>query len=172
MPQYGDPEYWDERYKKTPEPYDWLQDFDSLRQILETLIDRKNKILHIGCGNSLLSEEMYDNGFKHIENIDISQVCIDQMTERNQERPEMTWKTMDVKQLQYQDETFDVVLDKSKVGYKSGTMDALLCGDDATLNVAIMMKEVQRVLKTGGIYLMISYGNPEFRSRYLVTRCD
>jgi EEF1A lysine methyltransferase 4 len=68
---------------------------------------------------------------------------------------------MDVRDLQYDDESFDVIIDKS-------TMDALLCGDQSFLNVAIMTKEVQRVLKTGGVYVVISYGQPENRIAHLV----
>ena len=63
---------------------------------------------------------------------------------------------MDVRDLKYSDKFFDIAVDKS-------TIDALLCGDNSFLNVAIMTKEVQRVLKTGGIYMVISYGAPENR---------
>jgi len=68
----------------------------------------------------------------------------------------MTWEVMDVRDLKYPDEFFDVILDKS-------TIDAMLCGTCAYLNVAVMMKECQRVLKTGGYYIAISYGTPENR---------
>ena len=61
---------------------------------------------------------------------------------------------MDVTDLKYEDETFDMAIDKS-------TIDALLCGDSAFLQVATMCKEVQRVLKPKGVYLVISYGKPE-----------
>ena len=70
-------------------------------------------------------------------------------------------EVMDVRDLKYEDETFDLAIDKS-------TIDALLCGDHSFLNVAIMIKEIQRVLKTGGIYLIISYGQPENRIMHLV----
>lgn len=63
---------------------------------------------------------------------------------------------MDVRELQYQDETFDLAVDKS-------TIDALLCGESSFVNVAKMIKEVQRVLKVGGVYMVISYGQPENR---------
>ena len=63
---------------------------------------------------------------------------------------------MDVRDIKYQDKYFDIAIDKS-------TIDALLCGDNSFLNVAIMTKEVQRVLKNGGIYMVISYGAPENR---------
>ena len=93
------------------------------------------KILNLGCGNSVLAEEMYDEGYHGIWNMDISNVCIQQMTERNKKlRPKLHWKVMDVRDLRYSKEMFDLIIDKS-------TIDALLCGNFAYLNVAIMLKE-------------------------------
>jgi hypothetical protein len=46
----------------------------------------------------------------------------------------MKWDVMDCRDLKYKDEYFDLIIDKS-------TIDALLCGDKAYLNVAIMMNE-------------------------------
>ena len=115
------------------------------------------KSLNLGCGNSIMCEDMYDDGYKEIYNMDISQICIEQMISRNEKRrPEMKWETMDCRDLHYSDEFFDMVIDKS-------TIDALLCGNYAYLNVAIMLKECQRVLKTGGYYVAISYGVPQNR---------
>lgn len=68
---------------------------------------------------------------------------------------------MDVRDLKYENNFFDLVIDKS-------TIDALLCGENSFLNVAIMIKEVQRVLKVGGVYMIISYGQPENRIFHLV----
>jgi len=60
---------------------------------------------------------------------------------------------MDCMDLKYEKETFDLILDKS-------TIDALLCGDEAYLNTARMLKECQKVLKAGGVYMAVSYGEP------------
>ena len=60
----------------------------------------------------------------------------------------------------YKDETFDLIIDKS-------TIDALLCGDHSFMIVAKMLKEISRVLKTGGYYVIISYGKPESRIIHL-----
>lgn len=79
------------------------------------------------------------------------------MKNRNLARPTMTWDVMNVTEMAFNDETFDIAIDKS-------TIDALLCGDNAFLNVAKMTKEVQRVLKPNGIYFVISYGRPENRT--------
>ena len=54
----------------------------------------------VGCGNSRLSEDMYDVGYHNITNIDISDTVIRQMTERNgKKREEMTFEKMDVTQV-------------------------------------------------------------------------
>ena len=98
-----------------------------------------------------MSEHMYDEGYTDIINIDISQSCIENMKSRNeQKRPQMKWDVMDVCDMsQFEDETFDIVIDKS-------TIDSILCTRQGNLNVAIMLKECQRVLKTGGSYVAIS----------------
>ena len=69
----------------------------------------------------------------------------------------MKYEVMDCCDMKYPDNFFDVAIDKS-------TIDAILCGDNAYLNTAVMLKEGQRVLKEGGYYIAISYGKPETRS--------
>ena len=156
MPNYGDPTYWDKRYKEQDGTFDWLEDWNSLKELISDLLEKDAKILILGCGNAEFSEHMYEAGFHDMHNIDISPVVIDQMKERNKDKESMTWDVMDVRELTYKDWEFDIAIDKS-------TIDALLWGDDAFLNVAKMCKEVQRVLKPGGIYFVISYGRPENR---------
>ena len=159
MPNYGDFDYWEKRYKSQPDTmFDWLEDYDSIKDILyEVAPDKDAKILVLGCGNAEFSEQMYEDGYKNITNNDISVEVINQMKERNAERPEMTYDVMDVTEMTYPDETFDLAIDKS-------TLDALLCGDGAFLMMAKLVNETQRVLKTGGYYVAISYGKPENRS--------
>ena len=66
---------------------------------------------------------------------------------------------MDVLNLKYPDNFFDVVIDKS-------TIDVLFCGENASINVAKMMREVQRVLKVKGLDLVVSFGVPEVRIKH------
>ena len=70
------------------------------------------------------------------------------MKNRNIKRPEMTFQVMDVRNLKFDNSTIDLAVDKS-------TIDALLCGDYAFLNVAKMLKEVIRVLK--GIFIFFHF---------------
>ena len=64
---------------------------------------------------------------------------------------------MDVMNIKYPDNFFDIVIDKS-------TIDVMFCGELSSLNIAIMMKEVQRVLKKKKIYFVVSFGCPESRA--------
>ena len=163
MPNYGDIKYWEERYKSAEDStFDWLENYSSLKDIISTLNIPKEtgQILNLGCGNSEFSENMYCDGYKNIKNIDISHNVIKAMKERNKDKVGMVYEVMDVRDLKYEDNTFDLAVDKS-------TIDALLCGDDAFINVAKMIKEVQRVLKVGGYYMIVSYGTPEYRMLHL-----
>ena len=163
MPNYGDISYWEERYKTSDNStFDWLENYATLKEIISSLNIPKEtgQILNLGCGNSEFSENTYCDGYKNIKNIDISHNVIKAMSERNKDKEGMTYEVMDVRDIKYEDNYFDLAVDKS-------TIDALLCGEDAFINVAKMIKEVQRVLKVGGYYMIVSYGTPDYRLLHL-----
>ena len=162
MPNYGDKNYWEDRYEEqSGTTFDWLEDYESIKPIIDNLsIKKESRILNVGCGNSEFSEKMYDEGFVHNYNIDICQNVIDYMKSRNKDKKGLHFDVMDVCDMAYKDETFDLIVDKS-------TIDALLCGDHSFMVVAKMLKEISRVLKTGGYYIIISYGQPENRMIHL-----
>ena len=162
MPNYGDKRYWEERYdEQSGTTFDWLEDYESIKPIIDNLgVKKESRILNVGCGNSEFSEKMFDEGYNHNYNIDICQNVIDFMKSRNKDRKGLHFDVMDVCDMAYKDETFDLVIDKS-------TIDALLCGDHSFMIVAKMLKEISRVLKTGGYYIIISYGKPENRMIHL-----
>ena len=59
-----------------------------------------DNVLVVGCGNSQLSGDLYDVGYRNISNIDISDVVIRQMTEKNaKKRPDMKFLKMDITQV-------------------------------------------------------------------------
>lgn len=160
MPNYGDPRYWDDHYRQEEgQTFDWLEEYEELKTVLQPLLPSQDAtILVLGCGNANFSSALYDDGYRFIVNIDISPVVIEQMKQRHIGRMEMVFSVMDVRKLEFPSNSFDLVVDKS-------TLDALLCSENnAFLSVAQMTREVQRVLKLGGHYLSVSYGNPENRS--------
>ena len=71
---------------------------------------------------------MFDEGYQHITNIDISFTVIKQMQDLYREKyPTLTYKQMDVRQMSFEDGMFDAVIDK-------GTFDSILCGDGSGPN--------------------------------------
>lgn len=67
-----------------------------------------------------LSQDMYDDGYRNIVNLDYSRICIEKMSDlHSTARPEMTWLEGDVRELPFEDGSFDIALDK-------GTMDAMM----------------------------------------------
>ena len=54
MPNYGDKNYWEERYdEQSGTTFDWLEDYESIKPIIDNLgIKKESRILNVGCGNS------------------------------------------------------------------------------------------------------------------------
>lgn len=110
----------------------------------------------VGCGNSKLSADLYDVGYKNITNVDISSVVIQQMQNANRERKDMTWKQADITGLtDFAADSFNVVLDK-------GTLDALLTdeSEEVLTKVRKYFDEITRVLRIGGRFVCISLLQP------------
>jgi EEF1A lysine methyltransferase 4 len=188
MAQYGRTVYWDERYTKDPEPFDWYQRYAGVRDLINQYVKREDVILMAGCGNSRLTEDMFEDGYTTITNIDVSRVVIDQQIDRYKDKPTLQWQQMNITQLDFPDETFDCVVAKA-------TLDAVLCGEGSTANVSKLCSEVSRVLKPNGcffignfffllfsfiffdetvnlylfsiILIIVSYGVPDNRLNYL-----
>lgn len=80
---------------RDPEPFDWYQRFSGLKDILSQYLTPESKMVNIGSGNSSmilvifivgLSEEMFDEGYQHISNIDISHVVTKAMNEKYKDK--------------------------------------------------------------------------------------
>ncbi|CDH51270.1 s-adenosyl-l-methionine-dependentmethyltransferase [Lichtheimia corymbifera JMRC:FSU:9682] len=167
--------YWEDRYKNedAETTFDWFKTYSDLKPLLDEQIKSKDaSILMLGCGNSTLGEDMYKDGYKNITNIDYSATVIENMKKRCADMPEMKWLEMDIRDLKFPDQSFDVVIDK-------GTMDALMCdrGDvwdpspELIADVKGEVDEVERVTKVGGVFLYITFGQPHFRKRHLARDC-
>ena len=161
MAQYGKSEYWEERYTRDPEPFDWYQRWAGLKDILLEYVTTQNAILMLGAGNSRLSEEMHEEGFHNITNIDSSLVVTKAMQEKYREKPGMTYVQMDGRAMELPDQNFNICIDKA-------TLDSVLCGEGSTHNAQKMLQEVSRVLQPNGVYIAISHGQPSYRLTYLL----
>lgn len=179
---YKTKQYWEERFEKESVK-EWLGSFEELREsILQSKLVNLyecEKILVLGCGNSTLSQDLMQylsaesntqnrrekNKVYSITSIDFSSKVIAKMREKD---PTTTYLEMDMLDLKFPKETFDLIFDKA-------AMDALLTDekdpwnpDEETENQVLqMMESVGSVLKANGCYMQVSFQQPHFRMRYL-----
>lgn len=151
--EFHSPQYWDQFFQKRgSKAFEWYGEYPELCGILHKYIKPTDRLLMVGCGNSQLSENLYDVGYHNIVNIDISDIVIRQMTDKNKKtRPDMKFLKMDVMKMEFSDSEFGVVLDK-------GTLDALMVDSSAGVvaDIDAMFTEIGRVLRQGGRYICIS----------------
>ncbi|KAJ1359566.1 hypothetical protein KIN20_018331 [Parelaphostrongylus tenuis] len=150
--EFTDPKFWRHFFERRKAPFEWYGNYDILASVLEKYLRPTDTILQIGCGNSRLAEEMYDNGFRSIHSIDTDSAVIEEQRSRNRKRPELLFKADDATSLSFGDDDFSVVIDK-------GTLDSLLppqATEQQTESVRRMFREVERVLKEVGRYLVVT----------------
>ncbi|MED6231467.1 eEF1A lysine and N-terminal methyltransferase [Ataeniobius toweri] len=148
--EFSSADYWERFFKKRGErAFEWYGDYNKLCGILHKYIKLQDKVLVVGCGNSELSEQLYDVGYKHLTNIDISETVVAHMNQRNAERrPDLTFHQVDATQTPYEDASFQAALDK-------GTLDAVASEEEGAL-ARRMITEVSRVLRVGGRYVCVT----------------
>ncbi|EOY05203.1 S-adenosyl-L-methionine-dependent methyltransferases superfamily protein, putative [Theobroma cacao] len=155
-------ENWDSFFtvRGSDDSFEWYAEWPQLRDSLFPLLQQQQQqpspsssslqILVPGCGNSRLSEHLYDAGFEDVTNVDFSKVVISDMLRRNvRDRPNMRWRVMDMTQMQFTDDTFDVVLDK-------GGLDALMEPELGPKLGNQYLSEVKRVLKSRGKFICLT----------------
>ncbi|KAL3505562.1 hypothetical protein ACH5RR_030944 [Cinchona calisaya] len=165
---YGEAWYWDKRYtiEAGGAPFDWYQKYPSLAPLLHLYIPLHHRVLVVGCGNSAFSEGMVNDGYSEVFNIDISSVVVEAMQKKYSSSQKLKYMKMDVRDMSaFEAGSFDAIVDK-------GTLDSMLCGHNSRENAAKMLEEVDRVLKDRGVYILVTYGAPNYRLRLLKNSCS
>ena len=155
---YGSQGYWEARYRAADlraaaAKEEWYFGYDVLAALFRRHLDRSDRVLLLGCGMSTLTEDMANDGYADVVGVDYSRECIGRMRE---EFPEsrVEYRVMDVLDLQYADGECGALVDK-------GTLDTLCQNEDGA--AARMLREACRVLRDGGVFLSVSYGDKEDR---------
>lgn len=162
---YKDAEYWERRYstgdkganedKIDDRGVGWLCAYEGpVQETLQAVTrgDRGKVLLNIGCGVDRFSEDVYADGYTNLLSSDISQTAISEMASKTAATmPMAKWFVDDALQMSVPSQSVDVVLDK-------GTLDAILIRADPFATAARMLREVQRVLKVGGVYMLLTHG--------------
>ncbi|CAZ79236.1 unnamed protein product [Tuber melanosporum] len=159
------PEYWNTRYATDSTPFDWFKNPTSIHPFLTKHLPPPTSnpsILHLGCGNSLLPEDLHRRGYEDQTGLDFSEVVIRDMKAKYEGFEGLRWEVMDVREMRgVGDGAVDVAIDK-------GTLDAMLSGslwdppEEVRRNTKAYVDEVARVLKGGGLFLYITYRQPHF----------
>ena len=111
-------EYWDKRFSKE-DSFEWCKSYVEFKDLIHEHVRKTDRILMLGCGNSMLSADMYKDGYKNIVNIDFSPVVIENMKRKCQALIGMQWMVMDIARMTFVPSSFDVIIEKA-------TLDAFL----------------------------------------------
>ncbi|KAF0700439.1 Aste57867_9023 [Aphanomyces stellatus] len=169
--EYKKQEYWNSRFENE-ETYDWLARYKDVAELIAQYVQKDQRLLIVGCGNSTFSIDLYEAGYTNITNLDFSSVVIERMHAKySASHPLMTWVVGDMLKLpaQFSPASFDVVIDKA-------AMDALMVEGGDTWSPAEhllasgheMCAGIQSILVTTGLFIQISFGQPHFRKRFLL----
>ncbi|KAG6331101.1 hypothetical protein ID866_7988 [Astraeus odoratus] len=144
--EYGTKEYWDLRYtqESSDATFDWFKSYVDLADDIRTLVpDRSARILMLGCGNSRFSEEMWNDGYKNIVNVDV------RMRVLTSSRIHLS-KSSKIVQQRYQ----------------------RCCGTGSVASIRLRSEFTSScgcsVLRKGGAFIYITFGQPHFRKRFLM----
>lgn len=149
--QFAKQEYWNKFFGSRKDSFEWYAESDHLKHVFTKYLKQNDSLLVIGCGNSSLSADLYDMGYKNNISVDISEVVVRQMNQKYNskgERKGLEFRRMDVFDLNFGDTQFNVVIDK-------GTLDAI-ASDDQSVDAQKIFWQIDSVLKPFGRYVCVS----------------
>ncbi|XP_063447551.1 citrate synthase-lysine N-methyltransferase CSKMT, mitochondrial-like [Mytilus trossulus] len=174
-------EYWNQRYKKRNEAFDWLTDpYLTVQSVLPYLEETKSNdiinLLDLGTGTSRFPSELS----KHLKN-NSNLFCFDYVNEclhfqrssifqpgirdTSNSLPRIMFVCGDAESLPFKSDTMSIIFDK-------GTTDSLLKdkfkGKERTHSV---LSEIFRVLCTNGKLLQFTDEDPDVRISFLEESC-
>ena len=163
-PAYSSPAFWEARYAACAAPFDWLAPWSLLAPPVCAALGPPHgqEVLLVGVGTSPLPAQLSSAGYTALTCIDVSPSAVEaSVGAYGPSHPDADWAVMDARSLDdLGDGVFDAVLDK-------GLVDALMAGPDGAVDVTRMVAEAARVLKRGGVLLVVSHGGPETRNALL-----
>lgn len=158
--QYGRVQFWDLRYANEHEPFEWYYGYEYFRETIRDNIPQDWNVLVAGNGSSNMLGDMAEDGYQQIVGNDISRVIVAQLKYRYKDYPQITFFQGNMIDTDLPEGIFGAVIDK-------GLFDSLLCTQMSTTTIAQYIWEVDRLLNDDGIFIFVSYGNPEQRLHYI-----
>ena len=175
--EYSSKSYWEGRYGIFSKRMDWYTNFAQLNKDfnIENLIKKvypsntyKKRILEMGCGNSTLSYDLYNKGFKNITAIDFSTNIINKMREYYKDTT-IKYQVCDFYSMNifFEENSFDIIIEKAGLDSiaTKGT-------DDVPELLYKVFKNIYFILSNGGILLSFSSKNTDFWRRNIYNRLE
>ena len=175
--EYSSRRYWEGRYGWFTERMDWYTNFQQINKDFEInqIIQKKyhknaykKKILEMGCGNSTLSFDLYNIGYKNITAIDFSTIVIKNMA-NIYKNTSISFEICDFNSMEiyFGRNVFDIIIEKAGLDSiaTKGTEDV----PDLLYKV---FKNIYFVLCDGGIFLSFSSKNTSFWKTNIYDRLE
>ncbi|GIQ80155.1 hypothetical protein KIPB_000907 [Kipferlia bialata] len=153
---YAEKSYWAARYAQRPSMFDFYVRYENFRHLVEPHLAGSVRVLLPGSGTSRLPIQLHDDGFENVVALDYVPLCRQIMAPEMEARPSMQYLTMDVTLLDFESESFDVIVDKA-------LLDTLLCGFDNLSAVQRYLREAHRVLREAGVLVIVSHSGEDTR---------
>ncbi|CEM15041.1 unnamed protein product [Vitrella brassicaformis CCMP3155] len=161
LQQFRQRSFWDRFFlRRGRKAFEWYGEYRDIRAILRGLGDEGSGphappsslfVLNVGCGNSELSGQMFDDGYLNIWNVDFSDLVLKAMRAKSVSSAGLEWCCMDMTRTAFRQGLFDLVIDK-------GALDAFLTGEGVDLRreATRFLDEMWRLLCDGGHYVCIT----------------
>lgn len=160
----GVPEYWEARYSKDSSPFEWLQRYEEFAPFLKAALlkagPKVGKLLDCGCGTSTIAARLVSDGIvADASCVDCSAAVVAARKAVGKVKG-VKFNVVDCCTLEgIEDSSFDAVIDKA-------TLDSIACGPQSGSRVASYISSVQRVLRSGGVFALLSWRTLEFRTKF------
>eukprot|EP00899_Mesostigma_viride_P010048 jgi/Mesvir1/19044/Mv12806-RA.1 len=201
---YAEREFWDTRHAEgeigstTDANNEWYVGYEKISQFLSDHIPSKDAaVLEIGCGMSRLSLSMAADGYRNLQAVDYSEVCIERLTDGQEQElqrrangnaePSGTLElssdgaapgTSGPREHKHPPCRVNFqVMDIRKMSFADSTfaavidkglLDTLLNSNNSAQDVGAALREVHRVLAPGGRYLLFTHSEVEARREHLM----
>jgi len=169
---YASRAYWEQRFASESHK-EWLVSSAELVPRLLPQLRGCSRVLLVGNGSSDLGAELLAAGVSRVVATDFSETVVTAMAEKHAHlAPALTYSVADMLSLpsHFADASFDAVIDKA--GFDAvvadGGADRWVPTADARAAARRLCLGSARVLKTGGVFVSVSFSQPHFRLRLLL----
>lgn len=158
LEDFGSSDYWNNFFAKRGTSFEWYGDFATLVEIFAQNVRKTDSLLEVGCGNSVLSADIYDKiGCASYLGIDYSQKAIEQSQElATSSRPNLRFELANVFELQSDLNRLDLPSKYFNCIIDKGTLDAVDNGKMEEAKIDQYFEQIGSVLSLFGRYIIVT----------------